>query len=134
MDDIAAFARLPAGHDGHAGHKFGWGKSGGFTSRRAESNRDPKQGGGQSWTGGPGSGRYPRIRGGKVPFVFRTLPGYTFLRQPNRAESGRPEAPTLPAGFAIVPETRSGRRDGSASPAPDDDEELEFFGFAGPES
>lgn len=78
----------------------------------------------------------PRIRGGKVPFVFRTLPGYTFYASQIEPRVGDPEGPTLLAGFGNIPET-SQRSPGwirITCKGPDDDEELEFFGFAGPES
>lgn len=73
---------------------------------------------------------------GKVPFVFRTLPGYTFYASQIEPRVGDPEGPTLLAGFGNIPET-SQRSPGwirITCKGPDDDEELEFFGFAGPES
>lgn len=72
----------------------------------------------------------------KVPFVFRTLPGYTFYASQIEPRVGDPEGPTLLAGFGNIPET-SQRSPGwirITCKGPDDDEELEFFGFAGPES
>ncbi len=68
----------------------------------------------------------PRIRGGKVPFVFRTLPGYVFyaLRSEEWIVEGAGDVITqrMP-GWIRVTYYRPG-----------DDEEHELCGFAGPES
>lgn len=60
----------------------------------------------------------------------------TFYASQIEPRVGDPEGPTLLAGFGNIPET-SQRSPGwirITCKGPDDDEELEFFGFAGPES
>lgn len=69
----------------------------------------------------------PRIPGGKVPFVFRTLPGYIFyaLRCDTEIDFGETPlgvARRMPGWVRI---TYYG---------PGDDEERELCGFEGPES
>jgi hypothetical protein len=95
-----------------------------FTARR----EDPKilSQSGSSGPVGPDSTDTPRIRGGKVPFVFRTLPGYTFYAI--RYDEGMVEenhgflSQRMPGWVRV---TYYG---------PGDDEEQEWGGFAGPES
>lgn len=67
----------------------------------------------------------PRIRGGKVPFIFRALPGYTFyaLRYDQEILQEEPWGHSRRApGWIRI--TYYG---------PGDDEERELGGFAGPE-
>lgn len=140
MDDIAAFKldslpditftvtrAISSGGENPAGFLN-------FAARREQP--EILGGGGRPGPVGPEAVDTPRIRGGKVPFVFRTLPGYTFYASRIEPRVGDPEGPTLLAGFGNIPET-SQRSPGwirITCKGPDDDEELEFFGFAGPES
>lgn len=97
-----------------------------FTGRRENPEMVSQSGG--SGPVGDGETDTPRIRGGKVPFVFRSLPGYTFyaLRYDERIVekdiAGHPMAQRMPGWIRI---TYYG---------PGDDEEHEWGGFAGPES
>lgn len=120
MDDIAAFKldslpditftvtrAISSGGENPAGFLN-------FAARREQP--EILGGGGRPGPVGPEAVDTPRIRGGKVPFVFRTLPGY-LLRQPNRAEWATRKGPHSWLDSAISLRLRSGRRDGSASPA-----------------
>lgn len=121
MDDIAAFKldslpditftvtrAISSGGENPAGFLN-------FAARREQP--EILGGGGRPGPVGPEAVDTPRIRGGKVPFVFRTLPGYTFYASQIEPRVGDPEGPTLLAGFGNILRLRSGRRDGSASPA-----------------
>lgn len=107
----------------------------GFTPAARREQPEILGGGGRPGPVGPEAVDTPRIRGGKVPFVF----GRYRVTPSTPAKSSRvgdPEGPTLLAGFGNIPET-SQRSPGwirITCKGPDDDEELEFFGFAGPES
>ncbi|AFE17350.1 hypothetical protein MRGA327_15495 [Mycobacterium tuberculosis RGTB327] len=133
MDDIAAFKldslpditftvtrAISSGGENPAGFLN-------FAARREQP--EILGGGGRPGPVGPEAVDTPRIRGGKVPFVFRTLPGYTFYASQIEPRVGDPEGPTLLAGFGNIPET-SQRSPGwirITCKGPDDDEELEFF-------
>lgn len=69
----------------------------------------------------------PRIRGGKVPFVFRTLPNYTFytIRYDDEIVETSPTGHTTRRAPGWIRITFYG---------PDDDEERELCGYAGPQS
>ncbi|TLH63359.1 hypothetical protein [Mycolicibacterium neoaurum] len=95
-----------------------------FTARReipailSESGGSGPVGNGQSDT--------PRIRGGKVPFVFRSLPGYTFCAL--RSDE------TMLENLGGMTVQRSPGWIRITYYGPGDDEEHEWGGFAGPET
>lgn len=139
MDDIAAF-KLDSLPDitftvTRAISSGGKIRQGFSISRRAESNR-------RSWVVEAVLDRWARKR--SILHVFaagrcRSSSGRYRVTPSTPAKSSRvgdPEGPTLLAGFGNIPET-SQRSPGwirITCKGPDDDEELEFFGFAGPES
>lgn len=140
MDDIAAF-KLDSLPDitftvTRAISSGGKIRRGFSISRRAESNR-------RSWVVEAVLDRWARKRSILHVFAagrcrsssgrYRVTPFYASQIEPR---VGDPEGPTLLAGFGNIPET-SQRSPGwirITCKGPDDDEELEFFGFAGPES
>jgi len=97
-----------------------------FTGRR-----DPEeilsQSGGTGPTAPPSIDR-PFIPGGKVPFVFRSLPGYTFYA----ARAEREVFVDSPGGLGGTRWAEGWIR--VTYYRPGDDEEHEHGGFAGPES
>lgn len=131
MDDTAAF-KLDALPDVSFTVTRSTAPSGGFrsegfltfTARRENSSILS-----QSGASGPvdsGQTDTPRIRGGKVPFVFRSLPGYIFYA----LRSDELMVETL-GGMTMQ---RSPGWIRITYYGPGDDEEHELAGFAGPES
>lgn len=121
MDDIAAFKldslpditftvtrAISSGGENPAGFLN-------FAARREQP--EILGGGGRPGPVGPEAVDTPRIRGGKVPFVFRTLPGYTFYASQIEPRVATRKGPHSWLDSAISLRLRSGRRDGSASPA-----------------
>jgi hypothetical protein len=76
---------------------------------------------------GPEMVETPRIPGGKVPFVFRTLPGYTFY-------AIRFDHEILDKDLRGGTERRAPGWIRVTYYGPGDDEERELCGFAGPQS
>lgn len=106
MDDIAAFKldslpditftvtrAISSGGENPAGFLN-------FAARREQP--EILGGGGRPGPVGPEAVDTPRIRGGKVPFVFRTLPGYTFYAS-QIEPSGRPGRAHTPGWIRQYP-------------------------------